>query len=79
MSKEQIKSLSDSGNVVAAHLGSPYGYQIYWWRLELQIGKTQSKEEIIGKPISDFAYPFDCGIPLRYLKKKRVPIKWGIS
>jgi hypothetical protein len=37
------------------------------WNL---IGKTQSKklEEIIGKPISDFAYPFDCGIPLRYLK-----------
>jgi hypothetical protein len=20
-----------------------YGYQIYWWRLELTIGKTQSK------------------------------------
>jgi hypothetical protein len=46
--------------------------------MEQLIGKPKAKlEEIIGKPISDFAYPFDCGIPLRYLKKRAY--KMGVS
>jgi peptidoglycan/xylan/chitin deacetylase (PgdA/CDA1 family) len=57
MSKEQIKSLSDSGNVVAAHTWDHHTTNMV--TTGTTIGKTQQKlEEIIGKPISDFAYPF---------------------
>lgn len=60
MSKEQIKSLSDSGNVVAAHTWDHHMVTKYTgddWNLQLVKPKAKL-EEIIGKPISDFAYPF---------------------
>jgi peptidoglycan/xylan/chitin deacetylase (PgdA/CDA1 family) len=41
MSKEQIKSLSDSGNVVAAHTWDHHTTNMV--TTELTIGKTQSK------------------------------------
>ena len=60
MSKEQIKSLSDSGNTVAAHTWDHHMVTKYTgddWNLQLVKPKAKL-EEIIGKPISDFAYPF---------------------
>ena len=60
MSKEQIKSLSDSGNVVAAHTWDHHMVTKYTgddWNLQLVKPKAKL-EEIIGKPIADFAYPF---------------------
>lgn len=60
MSKEQIKSLSDSGNVVAAHTWDHHMVTKYSgddWNLQLVKPKAKL-EDIIGKPISDFAYPF---------------------
>ena len=60
MSKEQIKSLSDSGNIVAAHTWDHHMVTKYTgddWNLQLVKPKVKL-EEIIGKPISDFAYPF---------------------
>lgn len=60
LSKEQIKSLADNGNVVAAHTWDHHMVTKYagddW---NLQLAKPKAKlEAIIGKPISDFAYPF---------------------
>ena len=60
MSKEQIKSLSDSGNTVAAHTWDHHMVTKYTgddWNLQLVKPKAKL-EEIIGKPIADFAYPF---------------------
>jgi peptidoglycan/xylan/chitin deacetylase (PgdA/CDA1 family) len=60
MSKEQIKSLSDSGNIVAAHTWDHHMVTKYTgddWNLQLVKPKAKL-EEIIGKPITDFAYPF---------------------
>lgn len=60
MSKGQIKSLSDSGNVVAAHTWDHHMVTKYTgddWNLQLVKPKAKL-EETIGKPISDFAYPF---------------------
>lgn len=60
MSKEQIKSLSDSGNVVAAHTWDHHMVTKYAgddWNTQLVKPKAKL-EEIIGKPVTDFAYPF---------------------
>ncbi len=59
MTKEQIKSLSDSGNVIGAHTWDHHMVTKYvetdW---ETQLTKPNKKlEEIIGKPITYFAYP----------------------
>ena len=60
MTKEQIKSLSDSGNVVAAHTWDHHMVTKYEgddWNTQLVKPKTKL-EEIIGKPVTYFAYPF---------------------
>jgi peptidoglycan/xylan/chitin deacetylase (PgdA/CDA1 family) len=60
LSKEQIKSLSDSGNVVAAHTWDHHMVTKYAgddWNTQLVKPKTKL-EEIIGKPVTYFAYPF---------------------
>ena len=60
LSKEQIKSLSDSGNVVAAHTWDHHMVTKYTgedWNTQLVKPKTKL-EEIIGKPVTYFAYPF---------------------
>ena len=59
MTKEQIKSLSDNGNVIGAHTWDHHMVTKYvdadW---ETQLTKPNKKlEEIIGKPITYFAYP----------------------
>ena len=60
MSKEQIKSLSDAGHVIASHTYDHHNVKKYegadW---DLQMLKTKEKlEAITGKPIDYFAYPF---------------------
>ncbi len=60
LSKEEIKDLSDSGNSIAAHTWDHHMVTKYagedW---NIQLVKPKSKlEEIIGKPITNFAYPF---------------------
>ena len=60
LSKEQIKRLSDSGNVVAAHTWDHHMVTKYTgddWNVQLVKPKAKL-EEIIGKPVKDFAYPF---------------------
>jgi peptidoglycan/xylan/chitin deacetylase (PgdA/CDA1 family) len=60
MSKEQIKSLSDSGNEVAAHTWDHHMVTKYAgedWNTQLVKPKAKL-EEITGKPLTNFAYPF---------------------
>jgi peptidoglycan/xylan/chitin deacetylase (PgdA/CDA1 family) len=60
MSKEQIKSLSDDGHVVGAHTWDHHMVTKYAgddWNTQL-IKPKAKLEEIIGKPVTDFAYPF---------------------
>ncbi|CAN5161839.1 hypothetical protein BH09BAC2_BH09BAC2_13940 [soil metagenome] len=60
MSKEQIKQLSDEGHVIACHTWDHHMVTKYTpedW--EIQLDKPKQKlEEIIGKNIRYFAYPF---------------------
>ncbi|RYJ53216.1 polysaccharide deacetylase family protein [Flavobacterium petrolei] len=60
MSKEQIKSLSDDGHVVGAHTWDHHMVTKYAgddWNTQLVKPKAKL-EDIIGKPVTDFAYPF---------------------
>ncbi len=60
MSKAQVKELSDAGHVIAAHTWDHHNvkkYQGQDW--VTQIDKpTKKLEEITGKPVKYFAYPF---------------------
>jgi peptidoglycan/xylan/chitin deacetylase (PgdA/CDA1 family) len=60
MTKEQIKNLSDSGHVIAAHTWDHHMVTKYagtdW---DIQFSKpTKQLEAITGKPVKYFAYPF---------------------
>ena len=60
MTKEQIKELSDSGNDIEAHTWDHHMVTKYsgedW---DTQLTKPKKKlEDIIGKPVKYFAYPF---------------------
>ncbi|MFV8324712.1 polysaccharide deacetylase family protein [Flavobacterium sp. ZS1P14] len=60
LTKEQIKSLSDSGNTVAAHTWDHHMVTKYAgedWNTQL-IKPKKKLEDIIGKPVTYFAYPF---------------------
>lgn len=60
MTKDNVKELSDDGNVIASHTWDHHNvkkYQGQDW--VTQIDKpTKKLEEITGKPIKYFAYPF---------------------
>lgn len=60
MSKEQIKELADDGNVIADHTWDHHmvtKYQQADW--DKQLVETKKKlEEMTGKPVNYFAYPF---------------------
>ncbi|MFV5687421.1 polysaccharide deacetylase family protein [Flavobacterium sp. ZT3R25] len=60
LTKEQIKNLSDTGNTVAAHTWDHHMVTKYTgedW--DTQLVKPKKKlEDIIGKPVTSFAYPF---------------------
>ena len=60
MSKEQIKKLSDNGHEIAAHTWDHHMVTKYAgedWNVQLQ-KPQQQLEEITGKPVKYFAYPF---------------------
>ena len=60
MSKEQIKKLSDNGHEIAAHTWDHHMVTKYAgedWNIQLQ-KPQQQLEEITGKPVKYFAYPF---------------------
>jgi peptidoglycan/xylan/chitin deacetylase (PgdA/CDA1 family) len=60
MSKEQIKQLSDDGNIIASHTWDHHNFKKFQGKdWETQIDKpTKKLEEITGKKIEYFAYPF---------------------
>lgn len=60
MSKEQVKELSDAGNVVASHTWDHHNFKKFQGKdWETQLDKpTKKLEEITGKDIKYFAYPF---------------------
>lgn len=60
MSKEQLKELSDSGNVIAGHTWDHHMVTRYKgadWDTQL-VNPKRKLEAITGKPIKYFAYPF---------------------
>lgn len=60
LTKDQIKNLSDTGNVIAAHTWDHHMVTKYTgddWNTQL-LKPKKKLEEIIGKPVNDFAYPF---------------------
>lgn len=60
LTKEQIKNLSDGGNTVAAHTWDHHMVTKYSgedWNNQL-VKPKKTLEDIIGKPVTYFAYPF---------------------
>ena len=60
MSKEQVKQLSDEGNVIACHTWNHSNFKHFAGKdWEIQLDKpTKLLEQITGKPVKYFAYPF---------------------
>jgi len=60
MSKEQVRELSDAGNVIGSHTWDHHNVKQYKGKdWEIQLDKpTKQLESITGKPIRYFAYPF---------------------
>src|SRR5690606_24402968 len=60
MSKEQLKELSDDGNVIASHTWDHHNVQKYQgedWAIQVE-KPTAVLEKITGKKVTYFAYPF---------------------
>lgn len=83
MSKEQIKQLSDEGNVIGSHTYDHKNFKKYAGKdWEEQLDKpTKKLEEITGKTMTEFAYPFGLwnaeGIP--ELKKRGFRMAYQLS
>jgi peptidoglycan/xylan/chitin deacetylase (PgdA/CDA1 family) len=83
MSKEQIKALSDAGNVIGSHTYDHKNFKKYTGKdWEEQLDKpTKKLEEITGKKMTEFAYPFGLwnteGIP--ELKKRGFKMAFALS
>ena len=60
MSKEQVKILSDEGNVIGSHTWDHHNFKKYQGKdWEIQLDKpTKTLEEITGKTMTYFAYPY---------------------
>ena len=83
MNKEQIKQLSDEGNVIGSHTYDHKNFKKYAGKdWEEQLDKpTKKLEEITGKKMTEFAYPFGLwnaeGIP--ELKKRGFRMAYQLS
>lgn len=83
MSAEQIKELADEGNVIGSHTYDHKNFKKYEGKdWEEQIDKPKKRlEEIIGKEIEYFAYPFGLwnaeGIP--ELKKRGFKMAFALA
>ena len=83
MTKEQIKQLSDEGNIIGSHTYDHKNFKKYAGKdWEEQLDKpTKRLEEITGKKMTEFAYPFGLwnaeGIP--ELKKRGFRMAYQLS
>ncbi|MES2418676.1 MAG: polysaccharide deacetylase family protein [Bacteroidota bacterium] len=83
MSSEQIKQLADEGNVIGSHTYDHKNFKKYTGKdWEEQLDKpTKRLEEITGKKMTEFAYPFGLwnaeGIP--ELKKRGFKMAFQLS
>lgn len=83
MTKEQIKQLADEGNIIGSHTYDHKNFKKYAGKdWEEQLDKpTKKLEEITGKKITEFAYPFGLwnaqGIP--ELKKRGFRMAFQLS
>jgi len=83
MSSDQIKQLSDEGNVIGSHTYDHKNFKKYAGKdWEEQLDKpTKRLEEITGKKMTEFAYPFGLwnaeGIP--ELKKRGFRMAYQLS
>ncbi|MCZ4222429.1 polysaccharide deacetylase family protein [Pedobacter rhodius] len=83
MTKEQIKQLADEGNVIGSHTYDHKNFKKYSGKdWEEQLDKpTKKLEEITGKKMTEFAYPFGLwnaeGIP--ELKKRGFRMAYQLS
>lgn len=60
MSRDQVKALSDDGNIIGSHTWDHHNVKKYTgndWAIQID-KPTQQLESITGKPIHYFAYPF---------------------
>ena len=73
MSKAQVKQLSDEGNVIGSHTWDHHNVKKYQGKdWETQIDKpTKTLEEITGKKIRYFAYPFGLWNPPAFPELKK--------
>lgn len=81
LSKEQIKSLSDSGNDIEAHTWDHHMVTKYAgedWNTQLTKPKKKL-EDIIGKPVNYFAYPFGLWNPTAINEIKNRGYKMAFS
>ncbi len=83
MSKEQLKQLSDEGNIIGAHTWDHHMVTKYTpadWDIQLNEAK-QKLETITGKPVVYFAYPFglwnEAAIP--ELQQRHVKMAFQLS
>src|SRR6476661_3085079 len=83
MTKDQIKELSDKGNVIACHTWDHHSVKKYTeadWEVQLTKPKALL-ENITGKPVDYFAYPFglwnEAAIP--YLKQHGFKAAYQLS
>lgn len=83
MSADQIKQLSDEGNVIGSHTYDHKNFKKYTGKdWEEQLDKpTKRLEEITGKKVTEFAYPFGlwnaAGIP--ELKKRNFRMAFSLA
>ncbi|MES2456971.1 MAG: polysaccharide deacetylase family protein [Bacteroidota bacterium] len=83
MTKEQIKQLADEGNVIGSHTYDHKNFKKYAGKdWEEQLDKpTKKLEEITGKKMTEFAYPFGLwnaeGIP--ELKKRGFRMAFSLA
>ena len=73
MTKAQVKELSDAGNVIGSHTWDHHNVKKYQGKdWETQIDKpTKTLEEITGKKIEHFAYPFGLWNPEAFPELKK--------
>lgn len=83
MNKAQIKELSDEGNVIASHTWDHHDVRKYKgddWVKQIEQSSKQL-EDITGKPVTYFAYPFGLWNPeaIPELKKRHIAAAFQLS
>jgi len=81
MTKAQVKELSDGGNVIGSHTWDHHNVKKFEGKdWETQVDKpTKTLEEITGKKIEHFAYPFGLWNPQAFPELKKRGMKSAYS